>query len=86
MRFEMPLQGDAKREYQREYMRRKRLGLPTRTNPAKEEEIAPSCSFCGEEATASNVLAVTPQESPIEAYICRACAENAFYAIAERRR
>jgi hypothetical protein len=34
----MPLKGDAKSEYQREYMRRKRAGLPTRKPSAADDD------------------------------------------------
>jgi hypothetical protein len=50
----MPLKGEAKTAYQREYMRRKRAGLPT-TTPRPPKPTPPDkpirmryCSFCWE--------------------------------------
>jgi hypothetical protein len=78
----MPLQGEAKREYQREYMRRKRLGLPTRI---ADEEIE-YCSFCGKPADQVNVLVRAPEDAPHNAFICDSCVERATDAVAARRR
>ena len=49
----MPLKGEAKTQYMRDYMRRKRAGLPTATpRPPKPKPPKPirtrHCSFCYE--------------------------------------
>jgi len=41
----MPLTGEAKKLYQREYMRRQRAGLPTRAPPKPKGKC---CSLCGQ--------------------------------------
>ena len=63
------LQDEAKRAYMREYMRRRRAGLPTRkprpkpTQRAKRAKAEPAkpvpkcCSFCGKPRTAKRILA-----------------------------
>jgi len=61
----MPLQGEAKREYQREYMRRKRAGLPTRI---AEEDVEPWCDFCGKAASEVRVLVRSPADAPRPAF------------------
>jgi len=70
----MPLQGEAKREYQREYMRRKRAGLPTRT---AEEDAKPFCDFCGMSASEVRRLIRAPTDAPYPAHICDKCARLA---------
>jgi hypothetical protein len=69
----MPLQGEAKREYQREYMRRKRAGLPTRI----AEDATPWCDFCGKSASEVRVLVRAPTDAPYPAHICDECARLA---------
>jgi len=76
----MPLQGDAKREYMREYHRRKRAGLPTK---AAEDDV-PWCNFCGC-TLAERVLVKAPDDAPYPAHICAQCVECAADAVAQRR-
>jgi hypothetical protein len=65
----MALSGQAKAEYQREYMRRRRAEAPR-----------PSCSFCGE-AGSSERLLVGDQDC----VICEECIALATARIAEVR-
>jgi hypothetical protein len=88
----MPLQGEAKVLYQREYMRRRRKGLPTlaqrpRAVPASAKAEPPPlmprlrhCSFCGEIASNERIL--------IEAnhvHICDLCIAEAAALIETER-
>lgn len=58
----MPLEGKAKREYMREYMRRKRAGLPTATprppkpKPPDKPIRERHCSFCWESFDRRNLF------------------------------
>jgi formylmethanofuran dehydrogenase subunit E len=66
----MPLKGEAKTLYQREYMRRYRAGLPAPAKPAR-------CSFCGEVASEAK-----PLVEGNHVRICGACAAAATELIA----
>jgi hypothetical protein len=66
----MPLQGEAKRQYQREYMRRRREMIA-------EEAAEPWCSFCGKPASEVRVLVRAPTDAPLPAHICDGCARLA---------
>jgi hypothetical protein len=74
------LTGEAKRAWQREYMRRKRAEQPTRV---ADETGECWCSFCG---TSEGTLVTAPKEAPYPAYICEKCAGDAYYTLVERRR
>jgi hypothetical protein len=49
----MPLQGEAKTAYQREYMRRRRAGLPTRAPPKPKGQC---CSLCGQPPSRERIV------------------------------
>jgi hypothetical protein len=78
----MALKGEARREYMRAYMQRRRAGLPTRMVPA--DEIV-CCSFCGKIASEVHTLMKAPDEAPFMAYICDACIESAAAVVSERK-
>jgi hypothetical protein len=69
------LTGEAKRAWQREYIRRKRA-----------EEIEKRCSFCGKWAEEVSALVAAPKEAPRAAFICDVCADRAAYTAAEWKR
>jgi hypothetical protein len=69
----MPLRGEAKRTYQREYMRRR-----------KAEQLADDiecCGFCGIQVDEQHPLVRSKPEAPFMAYICGPCAESADYTV-----
>ena len=68
----MALIGQAKAEYQREYMRRRRS-----TGAAR----APVCSFCGEAGSSERLLVGDAEDCTI----CEACITLAVARIAEAR-
>jgi formylmethanofuran dehydrogenase subunit E len=70
----MPLQGEAKTVYQREYMRRRRAGLRTRMSKSNH------CSFCGEPASQERILIAGERVR-----ICEFCVAEAAALIAEQR-
>ena len=75
----MPLQGEAKTLYQRDYMRRRRAGLRERVAPAKPEPAATyesrlrTCSFCGVGASTEHPLV----KGATHVHICEDCAREA---------
>ena len=69
----MALSGQAKSEYQREYMRRKRNG-------AQAKPSVVTCSFCDEPGSADRLL--VGDDSTI---ICKACVSLAVASIPEAR-
>jgi hypothetical protein len=71
------LTGEAKKRYQKEYLRRRRA-----EQRADEVEC---CSFCGT-ADEVHTLVTAPKEAPCPAYICEKCAGDAYYTLVERRR
>lgn len=87
------LKGAAKTAYQREYMRRKRAGLPTA--PARDarraereqrrareaERLAPHCTFCGKPSSPERVMVGDGFR-----YICGACASEALDMIAAEKK
>jgi hypothetical protein len=79
----MPLQGEAKKLYQREYMRRLRAGKPTakpRPMPKPEMTTQPqSCAWCGRSGKSAFLVG----ENAV--MICERCIEEASVAIAEAR-
>jgi ClpX C4-type zinc finger len=76
----VPLQGQAKRDHHREYMRRRRA-----EQRAAENEIV-YCSFCGKAGDEVDVMITAPADAPFAAFICNKCAENAYYTARERQR
>jgi hypothetical protein len=71
------LTGEAKKRYQKEYLRRRRA-------EQRAEEVE-CCSFCGT-ADEVHTLVAAPEEAPFPASICDVCAGYAFHTAAERRR
>jgi ribosomal protein L37AE/L43A len=69
--FAAGLTGQAKAEYQREYMRRKRNGSAAK----------PSCSFCDEPGSAERLLV-----GDSDCVICEQCIALATARVAEARR
>jgi hypothetical protein len=75
----MPLQGEAKTLYQRDYMRRRRAGLRARVAPAKPEPRPTyesrlrTCSFCGAGASTEHPLV----KGAAHVHICEDCAREA---------
>jgi ClpX C4-type zinc finger len=89
------LTGDAKTRYQRDYMRRKRAGQPTRTRPLpalsprslrrieRDQAEAPAsrrCTFCGEPGSAERELV-----GGGDACICEFCIISAIDILAAKR-
>jgi hypothetical protein len=75
----MPLRGKAKTAYQREWMRRRRAGLPTATpRPPKPKPVKPIreryCSFCYELFDRRTLFRVG------DAAICEKCVRQAVAA------
>ena len=90
------LQGEAKRAYMREYMRRRRAGLPTRkprpkprperAKRAKAEPAKPvpkCCSFCGKPRTVKRILVGPDGTFPL---ICARCTTRAATIFAKQHR
>jgi hypothetical protein len=76
----MPLQGEAKTRYQRDYMRRRRADLRVAsapTKPAYESRLI-ACSFCGEVASEATPLV----EGNGHVRICAGCAAAVMELIA----
>jgi hypothetical protein len=71
------LTGEAKKRYQKEYLRRRRA-----EQRADEVEC---CSFCGT-ADEVHTLITAPEEAPCAGYICDVCAGHAYHTCAERQR
>jgi hypothetical protein len=71
----MPLTGEAKKLYQREYMRRRRAGKPA-AKP-KPVPVSNGCAWCGR---SDHILV---GENAV--MICAPCIEQAHVAIAEAR-
>jgi hypothetical protein len=69
----MALAGQAKADYQREYMRRKRTGSAKTAKP-------PTCSFCGEAGNSERLLV-----GDADCCICESCVALAVARIAEAR-
>jgi hypothetical protein len=72
----VPLQGEEKKQYQREYMRRVRAGQALATKLRSSRLIA--CSFCGEVASPERPLVASDH-----ARICAGCAAAAAEMIAK---
>jgi ClpX C4-type zinc finger len=87
----MPLQGEAKKDYQRDYMRRRRAGLLTPRRPKAApppvkpapEKPKPHCWFCGE--TASDERFLIGKGHPQDVHICESCVAEATALIAKQR-
>jgi hypothetical protein len=74
----MPLAGEAKKLYQREYMRRRRKGLPTRAPPKPKGKC---CSLCGQPP--SQELIVIAFGRGVR--ICESCVAEATALVAAHR-
>jgi hypothetical protein len=74
------LKGEAKREYHREYMRRRRA----EERAAENETVC--CSFCGKTTDEVDVMVSAPADAPYPAYICERCAADCFHTARERQR
>jgi hypothetical protein len=70
----MPLQGEAKKDYQREYMRRRRAGLPTRASKPKGK----CCSLCGQPPSRERIVIASGRGIRI----CECCVAEASALIA----
>jgi hypothetical protein len=75
----MPLEGEAKRHYQREYMRRQRAGLPTRGQPKLKGQC---CSLCSRSPNQERIVI----ESGRGIRICESCVTEVALMIAAQRR
>jgi len=74
----MPLEGEAKRLYQREYMRRRRAGLPTRAPPKPKGQC---CSFCGQPPSRERIVIASARG----VRICESCVKEVAALIAAQR-
>jgi hypothetical protein len=74
----MPLTGEAKKVYQRDYMRRCRAGLPTRAPPKPKGRC---CSLCGRPPSSKRIVI----ESGRGVRICETCVAESAALIAEKK-
>src|SRR5262249_10199713 len=74
----MPLQGEAKKLYQREYMRRQRAGLPTRAPPKPKGQC---CSLCGRSPSRERIVIASGRG----VRICETCVAEVAVLIAETK-
>jgi ClpX C4-type zinc finger len=72
----MPLQDEAKKLYQREYMRRRRAGLPTRAPPKPKGKC---CSLCSRPPSRERIVIVSERG----VRICETCVAEVAELIAE---
>jgi ClpX C4-type zinc finger len=88
----MALRGEAKKLYQRDYMRRRRAGVlpvqrplpPASVSPKPEPKRSPGrwrCSFCDEPASKQRILIAGERH----ASICESCVAEAATLIAAQR-
>jgi hypothetical protein len=73
----MPLEGEAKTLYQRDYMRRRRAGLPTRALKPKGK----CCSLCGQAPSRERIVIASARG----VRICESCIAEASALIAAQR-
>jgi hypothetical protein len=85
----MPLQGEAKKLYQRKYMRKLRAGLPTAkprppkrppVKPEQRKRPPPRCMFCTKPASAKRILV-----GDGFTHICERCVTKASHVIRRSR-
>jgi hypothetical protein len=74
----MPLQGEAKKLYQREYMRRRRMGLPTRAPPKPKDKC---CSLCGQAPSQERIVIASGRGIRI----CESCVMDVAKLVAAQR-
>jgi ClpX C4-type zinc finger protein len=74
----MPLQGEAKTAYQREYMRRQRAGLSTRAPPKPKGQC---CSLCGRPPSQERIVIASGRG----VRICESCVKESAELIAAQR-
>jgi ClpX C4-type zinc finger len=74
---DVPLQGEAKKLYQRDYMRRRRAGLSTRTPRPKGQ----CCSVCGRPPSRERIVI----DSGRGVRICEDCVAEVAALIAAQR-
>ena len=74
----MPLTGEAKKLYQREYMRRQRAGLPTRAPPKPKGKC---CSLCGQPPNQERIVIASGRG----VRICETCVAEVAALIAEEK-
>jgi hypothetical protein len=75
----MPLQDEAKKLYQREYMRRRRAGLPTRAPPKPKGKC---CSLCSRPPSRERTVIVSERG----VRICETCVAEVAELIAESKK
>jgi len=74
----MPLQGEAKKRYHREYMQRRRAGLPTQAPPKPKGKC---CSVCARPPSQERIVIVSGNG----VRICETCNAEITALIAEQR-